>query len=165
MITLSHYFYNQNDRFYVPRTHIKAARFDFQPGDNGESDLSKPRRSLFFFFLKQRNNRERWTQGSTVAQQVTVTLLLWLAMLIAIRVALSPDPQRLSRWRVYWLETSIFAIRILEADGFHHILRTDLVDYHCFRQSGRLLFEMLFRVCKYENIDLRTLPNHFKTHT
>lgn len=38
-VTLSHY---QNDsRFYAPRTRVEAARFDFQPGDN-ESDLSKP---------------------------------------------------------------------------------------------------------------------------
>lgn len=127
---------NQKDvRFYVPRTRIKAVRFDLLSEDNGEGDPVK--------LLKS-------TTLSTATQQVTVSLLLLLAMLIAIHVALSRSPQRLSWWRVYWPETSIFAIRGLDAAWFHHILRTDLVDNHCFSQSGRFLLEMgLFRACRY----------------
>lgn len=109
-------------RFYVPRTRIKAVKFDLSSEDNGVGDPAK--------LLKS-------TMHSTMTQQVTVSFLLWLAMLIAIRVALSRSPQRLSWWRVYWPETSIFAIKGLDAAQFHHILRTDLVDNHCFRQSGR----------------------------
>lgn len=111
---------NQKDvRFYVPLTRIKAMRFDLSSEDNGEGDPA--------------------TLLKSTTQQVTVSLLLWLAMLIAIRVALSRSPQRLSWWRVYWPETLIFAIKVLDAARFHHIWRTDLVDNHCFRQSGRFL--------------------------
>lgn len=114
-------------------TRIKAVRFDLS--SEGEGDPVK--------LLKS-------TTHSTATQQVTVSLLLWLAMLIAIPVALSRSPQRLSWWRVYWPGTSIFAIRVLDAARFHHILRTDLVDDHCFRQSGRFLLEMrLLRACRY----------------
>lgn len=137
---------NQKDVlwFYVPHTRIKMVRFDLSSEDNGEGDPAK--------LLKP-------TTHSTVTQQVTVSLLLWLAMLIVIRVALSRSPQRLSWWRVYWPETSIFAIKDLDAAGFHHILRADLIDNHRFRQTGRFLLEMeLFRVGWYWNIDLRALP-------
>lgn len=124
-----------NVRFSVLRTRIKAVKFDLLSEDNSEGDLAK--------LLKT-------TTHSTATQQVTVSLLLWLAMLIAIRVALSRSPQRLSWWRVYWPETSIFAIRGLDAAWFHHILRADLVDNHYFRHSGRFLFEMgLFGACRY----------------